>query len=102
MKARMADMSLRDEGSATVRYTGAKQGYQDVDGGEMQSCMGGDGVFTSADEYIKVLKALLTTDEDEKLLKKDTLEGFFKPQLGEAASAAINAMLQVDMVSFVV
>ncbi|KAF2128551.1 beta-lactamase/transpeptidase-like protein [Dothidotthia symphoricarpi CBS 119687] len=99
MKARMADMSFRDEGSATVRYTAARQGYLDVDGGEMQSCMGGDGVFTSAEEYIKVLKALLTTDEDEKLLKKDTLEEFFKPQLGEAASAAMNAMLQVDMVN---
>jgi CubicO group peptidase (beta-lactamase class C family) len=102
MKARMADMSLRDEGSDKVRYTGARQGYLDVDGGEMQSCMGGDGVFTSAEEYIKILKALLTTNEDEKLLKKDTLEEFFKPQLGEGASAAMNAMLQVDMVSFVV
>lgn len=62
---------------------------------------GGDGVFTSAEDYIMILKALLTTDEDEKLLKKDTLEEFFKPQSGEAASVAMNAMLQVDTISFV-
>lgn len=99
MKARMADMSTRDEDTAKVRYTGARMTYQDVDGEEVQSCMGGQGVFTSAEEYIKVLKALLTTDEDEKLLKKDTLKEFFKPQLGEGASASINAILQDDMVN---
>jgi hypothetical protein len=65
----------------------------------MLNCMGGDGVFTSAEEFIKILKALLTTDEGDMLLKKDTVEEFFKPQLGEAASAAMNAMLQNDMVS---
>ncbi|KAF2630465.1 beta-lactamase/transpeptidase-like protein [Macroventuria anomochaeta] len=99
MKKRMADMSVRDEESGKVRYTGARMTYQDADGEEVQDCMGGQGVFTSAEEYIKVLHALLTTDEDEKLLKKETLEEFFTPQLGEGASAAINAVLQDDMVN---
>jgi hypothetical protein len=57
--------------------------------------MGGYGVFTRAEEYIKILRALLTTDEDEMLLEKDTLKEFFKPQLGEAASAAMNAMYRM-------
>ena len=98
MKERMADMSVRDEESGKVRYTGARMTYQDANGEEVQDCMGGQGVFTSAEEYIKVLHALLTTDEDEKLLKKETLKEFFTPQLGEGASAAINAVLQDDMV----
>jgi hypothetical protein len=84
-----------------VGYMEGRRGYQDVDGGEMLDCMGGDGVFTSAEEYIKILKALLTTDEDEALLKKDIVESFFMPQLGEGASAAMNGMLQDDMVSSV-
>jgi CubicO group peptidase (beta-lactamase class C family) len=99
MRERMADMSFRDEGSGKVGYMEGRRGYQDVDGGEMLDFMGGDGVFTSAEEYIKILKALLTTDEDEILLKKDTVESFFMSQLGEGASAAMNGMLQDDMVS---
>ncbi|KAF9694899.1 hypothetical protein EKO04_006903 [Ascochyta lentis] len=99
MKEKMADMSERDEKSGKVRYTGARMTYQDADGEEVQDCMGGQGVFTTPEEYIKVLHAFLTTDENEKLLKKDTLNEFFKPQLGEGASAAINAMLQDDMIN---
>lgn len=99
MKDRMADMSKRDEGSTKVRYTQERMGFQEENGEEVQSCMGGQGVFTSAGEYIKVLKALLTTDEDEKLLKKDTIKEFFKPQLCESGSAVFNAICQDEAVS---
>ncbi|KAJ4353082.1 hypothetical protein N0V95_003677 [Ascochyta clinopodiicola] len=99
MKARMADMSTRDEESGKVRYTNARMTYLDADGEEVQDCMGGQGVFTSPEEYIKVLHAVLTTDEDEKLLKKDTLKDFFTPQLNEGASAAMNGMMQDDMIN---
>lgn len=98
MKERMADMSVRDEGSGKVRYTEERMTYQDADGEEVQDCMGGQGVFTSPEEYMKVLHALLTTDENEKILKKETLKDFFTPQLGEDASASINTILQDDMV----
>lgn len=98
MKERMADMSVRDESSGKVRYTGARMTYQDTDGEEVQDCMGGQGVFTSPEEYLKILHALLTTDETETLLKKDTLKNFFTPQLSEGASTALNAMMQDDMV----
>jgi CubicO group peptidase (beta-lactamase class C family) len=99
MKERMADMSMRDEETGKVRYTGSTQWYTDADGNDLQDCMGGQGVFTSPEEYIKVLHAVLTTDEDEKLLKKHTLEEFFTPQFSEGPSAAMNAILQNDMVS---
>ena len=96
-------MSSDSQNTMRARITMAgRTGYQDIDGREVQSCMGGDRIFTTAEEYIKILEALLTTDEDEKLLKKDTLKEFFKPQLGEDASAAINAMLQDDTVGFVI
>ena len=98
LKERMADMSVRDEESGKVKYTDERMTYQDADGEEVQDCMGGQGVFTSPEEYIKILHALLTTDEDEKLLKNETMREFFKPQLGEGASVTINAFLQDDMV----
>jgi CubicO group peptidase (beta-lactamase class C family) len=98
MKERMADMSLRDEESGKVKYTGAMEAYHSPDGDEVQDCMGGQGVFTSPEEYLKVIHALLTTDENEKILKKETLKEFFTPQLGEVAAATINAVLQDDMV----
>ncbi|KAF2031442.1 beta-lactamase/transpeptidase-like protein [Setomelanomma holmii] len=96
MKARLADMSIRNE-EGKVRYTGGRQPYQAGDGGEVEDCMGGQGCFTSAEEYSKVLKGLLTTDENEKILKRETLEMFFEPQLGEGSKAALNAILQDDM-----
>ncbi|KAF1850833.1 beta-lactamase/transpeptidase-like protein, partial [Cucurbitaria berberidis CBS 394.84] len=98
LKARMADMSARDE-SGKVKYTEERHLYQDETGNEVTDCMGGQGSFTSAEEYIKVVHALLTCDEDEKLLKKASLEEFFKPQLGEGSSAALNAFLQNDMMN---
>lgn len=96
--ARMADMSLRDE-TGKVRYTESKVTYVDGEGKEVENCMGGQGVFTSAEEYLKVLHALLICDENEKILKKASLEEFFRPQLGEGSSAALNAVLEDDMVS---
>lgn len=61
--------------------------------------MGGQGTFTSAEEYLKVLRAVLTTGADEKILKKSTVEEFFKPQLGEGSKKMLNMMLQDDYVS---
>jgi CubicO group peptidase (beta-lactamase class C family) len=98
MKARMADMSLRnDEGK--VRFSDAMMTYQDAEGNEVADCFGGQGSFLSAEEYVKVLQAVLTTDTDEKILKKETTEMFFAPQLGEGSKAMLNATLQNDFVS---
>lgn len=101
LKERIADMSMRDAESGKVRHTDAIMTYQDADGEEVEDCMGGQGVFASPEEYIKILHALLTTDENEKVLKKETVKEFFTPQLGEGASVVINAFLQEDMVNSV-
>lgn len=98
LNARMADMSTRGE-TGKVRYTGWKARYSDGEGNEVQDCMGGQGVFTSAEEYVKILHGLLTSDANERILKKASLEEFFRPQLGKGSAAALNAVLQDDMVS---
>ncbi|CAO2649644.1 Nn.00g070290.m01.CDS01 [Neocucurbitaria sp. VM-36] len=96
LKERLADMSVREE-SGKVRFTGARMTYRDGEGREVGECMGGQGSFTSAEEYVKVLKAVLTCDEDEKILKRESLEEFFRPQLGQGSKAALNEVLQDDM-----
>jgi CubicO group peptidase (beta-lactamase class C family) len=97
LKQRLADMSIRNE-EGKMRHTDGRKLYQDSDGNEVADCLGGQGSFTCAEEYIKVLKAVLTADEDEKILKKSTVEEFFKPQLGEGSRAMLNTVLQDDMV----
>jgi CubicO group peptidase (beta-lactamase class C family) len=98
LKERMADMSIRNE-EGKVRFTDSNLPYLDGEQNEIVDCLGGQGCFTSAGEYIKVLQAVLTMDVDEKILKKATVEEFFKPQLGEGSKAMLNMMLQDDMVS---
>jgi CubicO group peptidase (beta-lactamase class C family) len=97
MKARLADMSIRNE-EGKVRHTDGRMPYLDGEGNEVKDCMGGQGTFTSAEEYIKVIHALLTTDTDEKILKKETVEQFFSPQLGKESAATLNVIVQDDMV----
>lgn len=96
LKDRMADMSGRDVESGKVMVSGERQSYLDADGSEIRDCCGGQGVFTSAEEYFKVLRAVLTLEEDGKLLRKETVEEFFRPQLGDMPKAVLNGMLQSD------
>jgi CubicO group peptidase (beta-lactamase class C family) len=98
MKARLADMSLRGE-DGKVAFSDARLPCHDGDGNEVADCMGGQGSFVSAEEYLKVLHGILTCDTNEKLLKKETVETFFAPQLGEGSRTFLNMMLQDDMVS---
>jgi CubicO group peptidase (beta-lactamase class C family) len=98
LKARMADMSVRNE-AGKMEHTEAKHLHHDREGNELVDCLGGQGAFSSAEEYIKILQAVLTSDENEKILKKATAEELFKPQLGEGSRAMLNMMLQDDTVS---
>jgi hypothetical protein len=83
--------------SGKVVVSEERQSYLDADGSEIRDCCGGQGIFTSAEEYFKVLKAVLVMDEEDgKLLKKETVEEFFKPQLGDMPKAVLNGMLQSD------
>lgn len=96
LKEKMTDMSLRSEETGKVEFSDDRQQYEVTKGVEVEDCMGGQGVFTYGDEYIKVLHGILTTDENEKILKKETVEKFFTPQMGEGSREALNAMLQID------
>lgn len=92
LKERMVEMSTRG--------TDGKVGPGDVTpfitddrGQERIGCMGGDGIFTCATEYIKVLRALLATETDEKILKKETVEEFFKPQMSQNGVEGLDLVL---------
>ncbi|KAF2823894.1 beta-lactamase/transpeptidase-like protein [Ophiobolus disseminans] len=95
LKERMADQSGRTE-DGKLSFWSKTMPWQDDDGNEATDCMGGQGSFTTAEEYLKVIRAVLTADEDEKILKKSTVQEFFKPQLSEGSKAMLNAALQVD------
>jgi hypothetical protein len=100
MKARMADMSERDAASGKVKHSTSPPIYLDGQGNEMTDCLGGQGSFTTAEEYIKVLKAVLDCDSEGegKILSKASVDELFKPQLGEGSKATLNAVLQDEMV----
>jgi CubicO group peptidase (beta-lactamase class C family) len=51
--------------------------------------LGGAGLHTSAHSYIKILHSLLANDE--KLLKRETVDSMFEPQLTPASQQALQA-----------
>ncbi|KAI4681346.1 uncharacterized protein J4E84_007582 [Alternaria hordeiaustralica] len=97
LQERMAEMSGRGEDGKLSVHEG-KMPFVDDKGGEVTGCMGGQGSFTCAKEYIKVLKGVLDCDEggEGKVLGKESLEVFFKPQLGDGSRAMLNAVVQDD------
>lgn len=99
LKARLADQSTRTPNGKLAHHA-EQMPWADSQGNEVEDCMGGQGCFSTAEEYLKIVHAVLTSDEDEKVLKKATIEEFFKPQLGEESRAALNALLQFEMVCF--
>lgn len=98
MRERMADMSLRGEDGKVADMDPSALPYNNAEGKEVESCFGGQGIFTTAEDYLKLLHAVMTTEDNEKLLKKASLEEFFKPQLGQGSKMTMNAILQDDMV----
>lgn len=95
LAARLADMSERDPDSGKCRPATSRPIYLDAQGNEMVDCLGGQGGFTCAKEYVKVLKAVLDCDVEREgnVLKKASVDELFKPQLTEASKAALNAIL---------
>ncbi|KAG9198367.1 hypothetical protein G6514_010211 [Epicoccum nigrum] len=96
LKARMAEMSGREPETGKLGVSEERQSYLDADGSEIADCCGGQGVFASPEEYFKVLRAVLVMHEEEKLLRKETVEEFFRPQLEEMPKAVLNGMLRSD------
>jgi len=95
MAKRRADMSKRDPAQPnTVKRSNAILQFEGT-----KDCMGGLGVFSSAEEYIKILAGLLRTDKDEKLMKRESVEEFFKPQLSEKARASLNKLMKDEQMN---
>lgn len=91
LEARRADMSKRDpENPSKVKRSNAKLQYNQRGG-----CFGGLGLFASPPEYLKVIHGLLTSDTDGTLLKKKSVDEFFRPCLSPRAKAALNKLLEV-------
>ena len=87
LKERMPVMAAR-EGEKVVSKP-------DADGrAPMVDCQGGGGIVTSPEEYVKVLRAVLV--DDGTLLRKETVEMMFEPQLGEQSRVALNKLADDD------
>jgi CubicO group peptidase (beta-lactamase class C family) len=80
LKARMPVMSIRDEasGKAVLRPRVVQ---------EPTDAMGGGGIYATPAEYMKVLHAVLKNDGT--LLKRETVEDMFQPQLSGHSRAAL-------------
>lgn len=98
LKERMADQSTRTADGKLALHS-ERMPWEAEPGKEMDDCTGGQGCFSTAEEYIKVLHAVLTSDKTEKLLKRETMKHFFTPQMSEGSRAMLNAALQLDVMN---
>lgn len=56
-----------------------------------KECLGGGGVYASADAFMLLLQAVLR--EDRKLLTKESWSELFRPQLNEQCAEALHQLL---------
>ena len=88
LRKRLTDMSMRDPtGSGKAIYV-PDPGFQ----APVDDAMGGGGAFSSPREYIKILQCMLANDG--KLLKPESIEEFFKPQLSKSSQQAFMELLE--------
>ncbi|ROV97828.1 hypothetical protein VPNG_08670 [Cytospora leucostoma] len=72
--ARVARVSARDDGTGKLVPPDGE-----VDPSQVGFALGGSGLYATVDDYFRVVESLLL--DDEKLLKKETAELLFQPQL---------------------
>ncbi|KAJ3555458.1 hypothetical protein NPX13_g10353 [Xylaria arbuscula] len=63
---------------------------------ERGGCFGGLGLFATPTDYLKIIRGILTTHEDQRLLSAQGVEEFFRPCLSEKAKTALNRLLTVE------
>ena len=85
-QARMVDYSPLDPKGRGLACSGGLD-FQ----GEATDCMGGQGGYASPLDYVKILQSVLANDE--KLLKKATVEDMFRPHLTEGSKSAMQALM---------
>ncbi|KAK7524843.1 beta-lactamase/transpeptidase-like protein [Phyllosticta citriasiana] len=86
LAARMADMTKRDAETGGLKPFSGKMSY-----GSAAEAMAGQGLFSSAPEYILILRSLLANDS--KLLQPDTVTSMFKPNLSATAKTDLIALV---------
>ncbi|KAH7122517.1 beta-lactamase/transpeptidase-like protein [Dendryphion nanum] len=94
LKERLSKMSKRSESGKVTTWD---EPYHVGTGVEVEDCLGGQGLFAAPKEYIKVLHAVLTSDEDGKLLKKETVHQLFSGQLSEGGKSLMGMVLQDEL-----
>ena len=57
-------------------------------------CLGGSGAFASAQDFMALLKTVMVGDS--KLLKDESYEELFKPQLSELSKQALQILLESE------
>ena len=89
MKSRMADISLLspEDGKAIDAPD------FDINAGATD-CLGGGGAFASPKAYMTLLRAVLR--QDPRLLKPESYEELFKPQLDDRCKTALHDLLLSD------
>lgn len=90
MRHRMATISQLD--SAGTNKT-VHSSLQDITLGATE-CLGGVGASGSCEAYMKLLQAVLK--EDSRLMKPQSYEELFKPQLNEQCAAALHNLILLD------
>ena len=88
MHDRVADVSMLDTTGKAVPLADF-----DLINGSID-CLGGGGVFASAQDFMALLKAVLVGDA--RLLKEKSYEELFRPQLSAASKQALQALLESD------
>ena len=86
LQPRMVDYSSRDPKGRGLAVSGGVD-FQ----GEAADCMGGQGGYASAPDYMKILQSIVANDG--RLLKTATVDGMFQPHLTEASKQALKAIV---------
>lgn len=87
MIAKCGDMTAADRTTGKLVYKDDIAFHKDP-----ESAFGGQGLFTSPQEYIKILHSLLANDG--KLLRPESVDEFFSPQLEEKARESLAQLLE--------
>ncbi len=93
IKARLAAMSIRDpsvpDGAGrAIAFEGANRHAVALEE------LGGQGLYTSAPSFLKILRSLL--DDDEVLLSKSTSAMMFEPHLSAKSQEALQAVYRAE------
>ena len=92
MHDRVADVSMLDVTGKAVPITG----FDLINGST--DCLGGGGIFTSAQDFMALMKAVMVGDS--RLLKEKSYEELFRPQLSEQSKQALHTLLESDSVLY--